>query len=296
LPRPLHDQAEGLRRLLDRNRLRVVSVSAGGAGGGKTGAVINLAGALAELGKDVLILDENPAAQGVIAALGLNPRFDMEHVIRRERDLDEVIVRGPAGIRILPLARGTRSLAQLDARDQQWLLQRCGRLAFPVDTLLVDAAPGGAGALLWPGSAAEEVVVLAGGSATAITAAYARIKQLAGEFARREFHILVSSVASEAEARAIFGNIARVARRYLQVSLHFMGHIPPDDKLRHAARLRLPVVAAFPGAAASAGFRRLAQAISGWPRAEEDGSGFDDFMRRLIHSGRQHTAAAQSSL
>ena len=291
----LRDQAEGLRRLLDRSGLRVISVSCGG-GNSKTGAVINLAGALAEVGADVLILDESPAAHGVTAALGLAPRFDLEDVIRRGCDLDEVIVRGPAGIMVLPLARGARSLAQLSARDQQCLVERCGRLSFPVDTLLVDAAPGGASALLWPGTAAEEVVVLGGGDAAAITAAYALIKRLSNEYARREFHVLVSNVASEAEARTIFGNMAGVARRYLQVSLDYMGHIPPDDKLQHAARLRLPVVAAFPAAAAAGRFRRIAQAIAAWPRAEEDGSGFDDFMRRLIHSSRQRTAAAEASL
>ena len=286
------DQAEGLRRLLDRSGLRVVSISAGAGGSGKTGAIVNLAGALAELGSDVLILDEHPAAHSVAAALGLKARFDLEDVIRRERDFDEVIVRGPAGILILPLARGARSLAQLPAPEQQRLVERCGRLGFPVDTLLVDAAPGSASALVWPGAAAQEVIVLAGGSAAAITAAYALIKRLSNEFARREFHILVGNVASESEARTIFGNMAGVARRYLQVSLDLMGHVPPDDKLQHAARLRLPVVAAFPGAAAAGSFRRLAQAIAGWPRPEEDGCGFDDFMRRLIHSNRPRAAAA----
>lgn len=284
------DQAEGLRRLLDPSGLRVVSVSAGGRG--TAAAIVNLAGALAETGSDVLILDAHAAESGVTAALGLKARFDLEDVIRRERDLDEVIVRGPAGIMILPLACGARSLSQLPAAEQQRLVERCGRLGFPVDTLLVDAAPGSASALLWPGAAAQEVIVLAGGGATAITAAYAHIKRLRNEFARREFHVLVSNVASEREARNIFANIAAVARRYLQVSLDFMGHVPPDDKLRHAERLQLPVVAAFPDAAAAASFRRLAQAVAGWPRAEEQGRGFDDFMRRLIHSNQPRAAAA----
>ena len=286
------DQAEGLRRLLDRSGLRVVSINAGADGGGRTAAMVNLAGALAERGSDVLILDTQPAAQGVTAALGLKARFDLEDVIRRERDLDEVIVRGPAGILILPLVRGLRSLSQLPAAEQQRVIERCGRLGFPVDTLLVDTAPGGASALPWPGSAAQEVIVLAGGNAAAITAAYSLIKRLSNEFARREFHVLVSNVASEGEARNIFGNMAGAARRYLQVALHFMGHVPPDDKLQVAARLRLPVVAAFPGAVSAGSFRGLAQAIAGWPRAEEDGSGFDDFMRRLIHSNGARTAAA----
>ncbi|MBI5909851.1 MAG: MinD/ParA family protein [Betaproteobacteria bacterium] len=284
------DQAEGLRRLLDRSGLRVVSISASASG--KAGAIVNLAGALAERGSDVLILDEHPAAHSVAAALGLKARFDLEDVIRSGRDLDEVIVRGPAGIRILPLARGARSLAQLPAPEQRRLVERCARLGFPVDTLLVDAAPGSTSALLWPGTAAQEVIVIAGGNAAAITAAYALIKRLANEFARREFHVLVDNVASEREARTIFGNMAGVARRYLHVSLAFMGHVPPDAELQHAVRLRLPVVAAFPGAAAAGSFRCLAQAIAGWPRAEEDGCGFDDFMRRLIHSNRLRAAAA----
>jgi len=295
LPRIQHDQAEGLRRLFDRNALRVIAVGAGTGGNGKTRAIINLAGALAELGRDVLIADENPAGQGVAAALGITARFDLDDVIRRARGLDEVIVRGPAGLLILPMARGARSLAQLPAGESQRLLERCSRLSFPVDTLLVDSAPGSASALLWPGTAAREVIVLPGGGAAAITAAYALIKRLSNESARREFHILVSDMASEKEARTIFGNMARVARRYLQVSLDFMGHIPPDDKLQHAARMRLPVVTAFPDAAAAGSFRRLARAITGWPRSENDGSGFDEFMRRFIHPDRASAAATQTS-
>ena len=285
------DQAEGLRRLLVRSGLRVVSVSAGNGASGAA-AIVNLAGALAELGSDVLILDGRPGSQSITSALGLKVHFDFDDVIRRERDLDEVIVRGPAGLRILPLARGARSLSQLPPAEQQRLVERCGRLGFPVDTLLVDSVPGSAGAQLWTGAVAQEVIVLGGGSAAAITAAYTLIKRLSSEFARREFHVLVSNVASESEARAIFLNIAGVARRYLQVSLDYMGHIPPDEKLLHAAQLRLPVVSAFPRAAAAVSFRSLAKAIAGWPRADEDACGFDDFMRHLIHSNGPRAAAA----
>lgn len=283
------DQAEGLRRLLRRSGLSIVSINAGASGG--TAAMVNLAAALVERGSDVLILDAHPAAQGVAAALGLRARYDLADVIRRERDLDEVIVRGPAGILILPLARGARALSQLALPEQQSLVERCGRLGFPVDTLLLDAGPSGASTRLWPCASAQEVIVLAGGGAGAITAAYSVIKRLANEFACREFHILVNDVTSEREARAIFGNMAGAARRYLQVSLRFMGHIPQDDKLQHAARLRLPVVAAFPRAAAAGSFRGLAHAVAAWPRAEEAAGGFDDFMRRLIHSTGARAAA-----
>lgn len=103
-------------------------------------------------------------------------------------------------------------------------------------------------------------------------------------------------VASEAEARTIFRNMAHAARRYLQVSLYFLGHIARDDKLQRATRLRLPVVTAFPRTQAATDFRRLAQAIAGWPRAGADGGGFDDFMRCLIHSSGLHACAAATSI
>jgi flagellar biosynthesis protein FlhG len=291
LARTRPDQAEGLRRLLDGAGLRVLSVSSGD-GGGSAATIVNLAGAFAECGRDVLIFDEHSGARGVTAALGLTARFDLEDVIMRRRDLEEVIVRGPAGILVLPLARGALSLSRLPAPEQQRLVDRCGRLDFPVDTLLVDAAPGSGSAVFWPGAAAQQVIALAGGGAAAITKAYALIKRLTNEFARREFHVLVSNVASEGEARAIFANMAGAARRYLQVTLNFLGYVPPDDKLQHAARLHLPVVAAFPETAAAASFRNLAQAVAGWPRAEADDNGFDDFMRRFIHSNLARAAAA----
>ncbi len=294
MPSLRHDQAEGLRRLLDRSGMRVVSVNAGTVGSIRNWAIVNLAGALAEAGSDVLILDANPAAHSVTTTLGLCARFDLEDVLRRERELDDVILRGPGGIHVLPFTRGAQALARLPLPQQQWLVQRCARVGLLFDTLVLDAAAGGADTLPRSGIASREIIVLAGGGAQAVTEAYATVKRLYGEFARREFHILVSHVASEVEARSIFGHLARVARRYLRVSLDFLGHVPIDDKLKHATHLRLPVVAAFPDTPAAIGFRCLAQAISDWPRAAEEGHGFDHVMRQLLSSGQPDLGSAAS--
>lgn len=295
MPRIRTDQAEGLRRMLARSRLRVVSVSDSATADGRLSAIVNLAGALAELGSDPLIVDEHPPANGIVAALGLTPRYDLQDVIRGRREIDDLIVRGPAGIRILPLARGAGGVLRLPAADRQSFIERCRRPGFPVDTVLMSAVHDGEGARLWQASSAQDVVVLSGGGVAAITAAYASIKRLSTEFARREFHILVSNVASEREAKVIFGNMASVARRYLRVSLHLMGHVPPDVKLQLAARLRLPVGAAFPAAASAENFRSLAQSIIGWPQAVECDGGLDGFFRRLVHPGHLHATAIETS-
>lgn len=285
MPNLRHDQATGLRRLLDQGGLRVVSVSAGEGASQRNWAIINLAGALAHGGSEVLILDAGPAQQGVAAALGLQTRFDLEDVVRGRRDLDDAILRGPAGIKVLPLARGARALAQMPGADQQWLIERCARAGLAFDTLLADAAQGA-------GVSAPELIFLGGAGASALTQAYASVKRLCGQFARREFQVMVGNVAGEREARAVFANIAGVARRHLRVSLDFLGHVPSDDRLRQAARLRMPVVAAFPDCASAASLRAMAHAIAGWPRPDQDGGGLDGFMRGLIDTGRPHGAAA----
>jgi len=290
LSRVRADQAEGLRRLIDRSGLQVVSVSTDGSG--QSGAIVNLAGALAELGRDVLILDERPGASGITGALGLKPRFNLGDVIGGTRELDDMIVRGPAGIRVLPLAQCKCFISELPEREQQRLVERFGRLNAPVDTLLMESASGHASSLLSCDAGVREVVVLAGGGAKDITACYALIKRLNNEFARHEFHVLVSNVASEDMARTIVSNMAAVARRYLRVSLDFIGHVPPDEKLQQAARLGLPVVAAFPAAAAAESFRSLAQTVAAWPRGEDGSFGLDDVMGRVIYSNSLRAAAA----
>ncbi len=284
------DQAEGLRRLIDRSGLQVVSISADGSG--QAGAIVNLAGALAELGRDVLMLDEQPGARSITGALGLKPRFDLRDVISGRRELDDMIVNGPAGIRVLSLAHCKGLISELSEHEQRRLVERFGRLNVPVDTLLVESTSGHANSLLSCCEGVREVVVLAGGGAKEITAGYALIKRLNNELARHEFHVVVSNVANEDMARAIVTNMAAVARRYLRVSLDFIGHVPPDEKLQHAARLGLPVVAAFPAAAAAASFRGLAHAIAAWPRGEDGSGGFGDIMGRVISSNNQRAAAA----
>jgi flagellar biosynthesis protein FlhG len=288
------DQAEGLRRLLDRQGLRVATISCGTPGSGAVAAAINIGASLGELGRDVLILDENAGERGVSAALGLPVRYGIDDVIRRRCDLDEVIVRGPGNVAILPLARGAGSLAQLPAHEQRWLVERCGRLSFPLDTLLVASAC--ADRRPWTARASFELVVVPGTGAEAITAAYALVKRTAVEGARREFQLLVTGVANESEARAACANLARVARRYLRVSLEFAGNVPADELLERAARLQLPVVTAFPSSASARGFRALARSLAARPRAEDCTGGFEDFMRRLINAGRVLSAPAAAAI
>jgi len=280
------DQAEGLRRLRVGDAVRIIAVAGGGTGVGKTSAVVNLAMALATNGKHILVLDENPRHNNVNANLGLKARYDLLHVINRDKTLEQVILPGPEGISVLTAMRGVHSIAKLNHDDQEWLIKCFRELPKAVDVVLVDTAAGSASHVLSLGLAAQQVLLVLSGAAASITDAYALIKTMSREYAKRHFLVLVNRVGSEHEARAIFDNISQVARRHLSVSLDFMGGIPTDEKLRRSTQLCRPVVEAFPASVSATCFRQLAENVLRFPCSGDYSGGVENFMQRLIRTSR----------
>lgn len=285
------DQADGLRRLLARDALRVITVSSATAGVGKTSCVVNLAAALARAGRNVLILDESPGRNNVSDVLGIHARFDLLDVINRVKPLEQVLARGPEGISVLPASRGVARLAGIGREDQDRLIDCFGSLPAPVDVVLVDTATGNSGKALPVSLAAQEVLLVLSRSAASITGNYALIKTMSRHYARRHFRVLVNKVRTEREAKTIFLNMAQAAQRYLSVSLDYQGFIPPDDKLERATALCTSVVEAFPTAPSAAGFRNVANAITDWSCRGEAEESIGNFMQRLIQSSRLGAAS-----
>ena len=136
------DQAEGLRRLLARDSVRVVTLTSGRTGVGKTNVVVNLAAALAKRGRHVLVLDEQQGKDSTETLLGLSSYYNLMHVIRREKTLEEVILHGPEGMDIVSAGQGLRVLGDLGQEDQDSLVQSFSQLSKTVDVVLVDAVAG----------------------------------------------------------------------------------------------------------------------------------------------------------
>lgn len=282
----MQDQAEGLRRLLADDFVRIVTLTSGKRGVGKTSALINLAVALAKRGKQVMILDEHQGEDSVVGMLGLTPYYNLTHVLRREHSLEQVMLSGPEGISVVPAGKSVQALASLDTRDLEWLAGSFAQLAHPVDVVLVDAVAGVASNVLPLSLAAQELVVVVDPQPSSMTDAYALIKVLNQGFARRNFHIVVNRVASPEEAGVVFNNMAKVARRFLKVSLDFMGFVPLDEKMHRATQLGRTVVDAFPASIAAQAFRNLADRMEQWPHPESEQGQLEEFMQRLVQSSR----------
>ncbi len=289
----MQDQAEGLRRLLSEDFVRIITLTSGKRGAGKTAALVNLAAALARRGKQVMVLDEHHGKHGVVDMLGLTPHYDLTHVLRREHRLEQVMLVGPEGMRIVPAGKCVQELAHLPSTAQEALVEAFSQLAQPVDVLLVDAEAGVASHVLPPSLAAQELVVVVDPHPASMTEAYTLIKVLNQGYARRSFHILVNRSTSQGEAMVIFNNLAEVAHRFLRVTLDFMGCVPLDPKLQRAAQLGRSVVEAFPASESAQSFHALAEEIDQWPRPDEGDGQIERFMQRLVQSSK---AAAVSSV
>jgi flagellar biosynthesis protein FlhG len=218
--------------------------------------------------------------------LGLTARYDLMHVIRREKTLEEVMLRGPEGVDIVSAGNGLRVLGELGQEDQDRLIKSFRQLSKTVDVVLVDAIAGVASNVLPLSLASQEIVIVVSQHPSSIKDAYALIKVLNQNFAIHRFHILASKVKNEHEARALYDNMAEVAVRFLDVSLDFMGYVPFDEKLRQAARICRPVVEAFPLTESARALRALAETMEQWPQPSGEDGRLEAFMQRLIQSSR----------
>lgn len=282
------DQAAGLRRMAQPTPVRVIAITSGKGGVGKTNVSVNLAVAMSDTGKRVMLMDADLGLANVDVLLGLQPECNLSHVIDGQRSLEEVIVRGPSDIMVVPAASGVKRLAELSTMENAGLIRAFSELNHDVDTLIIDTAAGINESVTSFSRAAQEVVVVVCDEPASITDAYALIKVLNTEYDIQHFRVLANQAQSAQEGRELFNKISRVTDRYLDVTLEFMGVVPQDEYLRKAVRKQRAVVQAFPRSRSAMAFKNLAQKTDKWPVPGAAGGHLEFFVERLIQSHNAH--------
>jgi len=287
------DQAAGLRRMIQPNPVKVIAVTSGKGGVGKTNVSVNLAVAMSDAGKRVMLMDADLGLANVDVLLGLHPEWNLSHVINGERTLEEIILDGPSGIMVVPAASGVKRLAELSTLENAGLIQAFSELNHDVDTLIIDTAAGINESVTSFSRAAQGVVVVVCDEPASITDAYALIKVLSLDYDIQHFRVLANQVNSAQEGRDLFNKISRVTDRYLDVTLEFIGVVPHDDYLRKAVRKQRAVVQAYPRSRSAVAFKNLAQKTDKWPVPCAAGGHLEFFIERLIQSrnGRMEVPA-----
>lgn len=236
------DQADGLRRLFGNRCPQVVAFASGREACGRTTLVVQTAAALAAAGHGVVIIDENPAPDNAVSAFGLAARHDFLHVVRGERNLGQVVLHAAPLVHILPAARAARDLDRLNEAGQQRLAARLRDVQQGAGFVLIDCATRRSGHLSLVAGSARHLVVIVAAQSAAITNSYALIKRIAQDQGRDHFQIAVTRARSAEEARAIHGNMRRVAREHLGVRVDYLGAapVPVTDNLASALLHGLP--------------------------------------------------------
>ncbi|MBT8146484.1 MAG: MinD/ParA family protein [Gammaproteobacteria bacterium] len=263
---------------------KTIAVTGGKGGVGKTSVAVNIALELVKNGNSVLLLDADLGMANVDIMLNLKPRFDLSHVIDGHCDLEDVIIKGPGGLHVVPAASGLGRMADLSSLEQAGLIRAFSYLESKYDVLVVDTAAGIASSVTSFTKAAQEIVVVVCDEPASLADAYGLIKVLSKEHAVKRFQILTNMVGTPEHGKALYSRLADVADLYLDVSLGYLGSIPMDDTMRSAVKSRAAVTDKYPYSAASLAFQKLAKRLLDLPITAGTNGQVEFFVERALAS------------
>lgn len=287
------NQSEGLSRAIERDssgkisqvskaEAKIIAVTSGKGGVGKTNVVANLAVGLSELGKKAVILDADFGLANMDVLLGLTPRFHLGHVLFGNKSMQEIMIQGPSGIRIIPASSGLRRMSELTSAQRMHLVESLASLAPESDYLLIDTAAGISRNVIYFLTIAQEVIVVSAPEPTAIVDAYAMIKIILAEDSQKNVQVLINSAEDAAEGQEVFCQINSVVKRFIKREVSYLGHIQRDAHVALSVRSQMLVTQRFPDAPASLCFRELAHNIAGQKRIWPQTNGLD--WERLVNN------------
>ena len=240
---------------------RVISVTSGKGGVGKTNIVANLGYAFARLGKKVLILDADLGLGNLDVLLGLAPKFNLSHVITGQKSIRDIIVEGPGNMHILPASSGIQELTQLTQRQKVQILSELDQLIDTVDILFIDTAAGISSNVMDFNVTAHEIIVVVSPEPTAITDAYALMKVLSLKYAEKSCKVIVNLAATNQQGRDVFRQLNMVTERFLDMNIEYLGSVLFDANITQGVKHQKLVSELFPDTQASKCFTDLAQKI-----------------------------------
>lgn len=264
---------------------RVIAVSSGKGGVGKTNVTANLGIALAARGKKVMILDADLGMANVDVIFGINPKFNLKHLLDGEKTLQEIIVTGPHSVKIVPGGSGVPELANLSDVQQQKLIDNFIDLERNADITLIDTGAGISKEVISFILAAREALIITTPEPTAITDAYGLIKVLTQRDLNVDIKVVVNLVSSEKEGREIADRIVMAAKQFLNKKVEPLGYILGDPYVYTSVRQQVPFILGYPNSKASRCIGNLAAAIDRVPVDDTQvasRNGFRGFLSRLF--------------
>jgi flagellar biosynthesis protein FlhG len=262
----MNDQASSLRRIVGETttasastRVRVMCITSGKGGVGKTNISINLAIALASLNRRVFLLDADLGLANVDVLLNLTPMYTMEHVMSGEKGINDIILDGPGNIKILPSSSGVVEMTELDREQQVHLFRKLGEIEREIDYLIIDTGAGIAPHTLRFVANSDEILIVATPEPSSMTDAYSLIKIMITRYQITRFRVISNNVVSAAEGRQVYERLQKVTRDFLKTEIDYVGYVLKDPLLVKSVRAQRPLLEAYPDAPAARCIMALAR-------------------------------------
>ena len=248
------DQANRLRDLVYTKNIektfsfknRLITVTSGKGGVGKSNFTLNLAICLSKAGNRVIIVDADFAMANIEVLFGVVPGKSLLNVLRGESTISEVIVDGPAGVSLVSGGSGFTDLAALNEKQIDFFLESFTYLDANYDIVLIDTGAGASHQVINMVKASRETIIITTPEPTALTDAYAMIKILKSLKTMPEMLIVINRVDNRREGEEIFSKLNRVSHRFLGIELKFLGLIPNDNFLLKAVKKQEPLSILYP--------------------------------------------------
>jgi flagellar biosynthesis protein FlhG len=250
---------------------RVMAIASGKGGVGKTNIVAGLAMTLAQMGQRVVVLDADFGLANLDILLGLSPQYTLEHVLRGEKLMEEILLDGPFGIKIIPASSGIQELTRLDASAELRLVQGLQRISLNSDWLLIDTAAGIHDSVIKLLMAAQEVLLITTPEPTALVDVYAMVKVVHLRDPQKPLWLLVNNSQSQEEAEETIEQLQAATLRFLNRELKVLGMVPSDPFILQAVRQQHCVVELFPQSPAARAFVNVARQLQEKIPLQKDG-------------------------
>jgi flagellar biosynthesis protein FlhG len=270
----LSDQAKELRRIVEQYKqtsrkngnLRTITIFSGKGGVGKSNLSVNLACALAEMGKKIILLDADLGLANIDMLCGITAKYNLAHLIDGSKDLDEVLIELERNVWILPGGSGIKELADLDEVRLVALIESLSVLEDRADILLIDTGAGIHRGVLTFAAAADTALLITTPEPTSIRDAYGVLKVLKGSAeggGKRDIAFVVNMAGSEKEGLEVANRLRMAAAQFLSLSVNYMGYILKDHFVEQAVRIRKPFYQLYPDSPAAECIRKLVHVLLG---------------------------------